>query len=281
MWVELVSSTPSRTRPTIETEHRKLYSGAVSGQWKPNSDFQTDVDVLVTRLDVDYDEFGLDIYPDDTTFATPQFVAGSQKVVGDTVVAATINNVRWMASRETSLNRHDLAVFGIKQAWTPGAWAFNAEYGYSRARSYHPDGKATTRDRIAFFGPLTYDFSRGYKSIPQLTTSVEAPTKPTASPRYFDELAIGDSYELGSLVFTPQEIVAFARSFDPQPFHMDEEAARKSSFGSLCASGWHTAAGWMAAMVSSRRFMSSSPMDGGRSRREVPSTFERMISARD
>lgn len=88
---------------------------------------------------------------------------------------------------------------------------------------------------------------------PQLTTSVEAPTRPTASPRYFDELEIGDSYELGSLVFTPQEIVAFARSFDPQPFHMDEEAARKSSFGSLCASGWHTAAGWMAAMVGHRR----------------------------
>ena len=165
--------TPSRTRPTIETEHRKLYSGAVSGQWKPNSDFQTDVDVLVTRLDVDYDEFGLDIYPDDTTFATPQFVAGSQKVVGDTVVGGTINNVRWMASRETSLNRHDLAVFGIKQAWTPGAWSFNAEYGYSRARSYHPDGHATTRDRIAFFAPLTYDFSRGYTSIPQLSTTVD------------------------------------------------------------------------------------------------------------
>ncbi|MET3663563.1 TonB-dependent receptor [Caulobacter sp. 1776] len=165
--------TPSRTRTTIETEHRKLYSGALSGQWKPNGDFQTDLDILVTRLDVDYDEFGLDIYPDDSTFATPQFVAGSQKVVGDTIVAATINNVRWMGSRETSLNRHDLAIFGIKQAWTPGAWTFNAEYGYSRARSYHPDGKATTRDRIAFFAPLTYDFSRGYTSIPQLTTPVD------------------------------------------------------------------------------------------------------------
>ncbi len=165
--------TPSRTRPTIETEHRKLYSGAVSGQWKPNSDFQTDVDLLITRLDVDYDEFGLDIYPDDSTFAIPQFVAGSQKVVGDTVVGGTINNVRWMGSRETSLNRHDLTIFGIKQAWTPGAWAFNAEYGVSRARSYHPDGKATTRNRIAFFAPLTYDFSRGYTSIPQLTTTVD------------------------------------------------------------------------------------------------------------
>ncbi|KQV57631.1 MULTISPECIES: TonB-dependent receptor [unclassified Caulobacter] len=165
--------TPSRTRTTIETEHRKLYSGALSGQWKPNGDFQTDVDLLMTRLDVDYDEFGLDIYPDDSTFAAPQFVAGSQKVVGDTIVAATINNVRWMGSRETSLNRHDLAIFGIKQAWTPGAWSFNAEYGYSRARSYHPDGKATTRNRIAFFAPLTYDFSRGYTAIPQLTTPVD------------------------------------------------------------------------------------------------------------
>lgn len=165
--------TPTRTRPTIETEHRKLYSGALSGQWKPRSDLQTDVDVLVTRLDAGYDEFGLDIYPDDTTFATPQFVPGSQKVVGDSVVAGTINNVRWMASRETSLNRHDLYVLGIKQTWTPGAWRFNAEYGYSRARSYHPAGEATTRDRMAFFGPLTYDFSRGYTSIPQLTTTVD------------------------------------------------------------------------------------------------------------
>lgn len=165
--------TPTRTRPTVETEKRKLYSGAISGQWKPNSDFQTDVDVLVTRLDVDYDEFGLDIYPDDSTFAVPSFVAGSQKVVGDTVVAGTINNVRWMGSRETSLNRHDLAIFGVKQAWTPGAWAFNLEYGFSRARSYHPDGKATTRNRIAFFAPLTYDFSRGFNKIPQLTTPVD------------------------------------------------------------------------------------------------------------
>ncbi len=165
--------TPTRTRPTVETEKRKLYSGAISGQWKPNGDFQTDVDLLITRLDVDYDEFGLDIYPDDSTFAVPSFVAGSQKVVGDTVVAGTINNVRWMGSRETSLNRHDLAIFGVKQAWTPGAWAFNLEYGFSRARSYHPDGKATTRNRIAFFAPLTYDFSRGFNKIPQLTTPVD------------------------------------------------------------------------------------------------------------
>ncbi|WID97958.1 MaoC family dehydratase [Bosea vestrisii] len=94
--------------------------------------------------------------------------------------------------------------------------------------------------------------SVGY-APPHTTVVVEPPALPTAPSGFFDELVIGETWELGSLVFTPEEIVAFARSFDPQPFHMDEEAARKSSFGSLCASGWHTAAGWMAAMVSHRR----------------------------
>lgn len=165
--------TPSRTRTTIETEHRKMASGTLALQWKPSDDLQTDIDLLVTRLDVDFDEFGLDIYPDDTTFRTPAFVAGSQKIVGDTVQAGTINNVRWMASRETSLNRHDLTAFGITQRWTPGNWDFKADFAYSRARSYHPDGKATTRNRLAFFAPLTYDFSGGYKALPTLTTTVD------------------------------------------------------------------------------------------------------------
>lgn len=92
----------------------------------------------------------------------------------------------------------------------------------------------------------------GYEP-PLAAAAVEPPAEPTAPARFFEDLVIGETHELGSLVFTPEEIVAFARSFDPQPFHMDEEAARRSSFGGLCASGWHTAAGWMAAMVSHRR----------------------------
>ncbi|WP_186419558.1 MaoC family dehydratase [Bosea sp. CS1GBMeth4] len=88
---------------------------------------------------------------------------------------------------------------------------------------------------------------------PLAASAVEPPAGQTAPARFFEDLVIGQTHELGSLVFTPEEIVAFARSFDPQPFHMDEEAARRSSFGGLCASGWHTAAGWMAAMVSHRR----------------------------
>ncbi|CAN7581938.1 TonB-dependent receptor [Phenylobacterium sp. LjRoot225] len=164
--------TPSRTRSTIETEDRKQKSVDVAVQWRPTSELQTDFDLLANRLDVDYDEFGLDIYPDDTTFQTPSFVAGSQRLVGDTAVAGTINNVRWMASRETSLNRHDLVAVGLKQRWSPGLWTFTGDFAWSSARSYHPDGKATTRNRLAFFAPLTYDF-RTLGQIPILTTPVD------------------------------------------------------------------------------------------------------------
>ncbi len=50
---------------------------------------------------------------------------------------------------------------------------------------------------------------------------------------------------LGSHTFEPEAIKAFAAKYDPQAFHLDEEAAKKSALGGLCASGWHTAATWM------------------------------------
>ena len=59
---------------------------------------------------------------------------------------------------------------------------------------------------------------------------------------YFEDLRIGARAQVGSHTFTADEIKAFAREFDPQPFHLDEEAAARSHFGALCASGWHTAA---------------------------------------
>jgi acyl dehydratase len=54
---------------------------------------------------------------------------------------------------------------------------------------------------------------------------------------------------IGSLTFAAEDIIRFARDFDPQPFHLDEEEARHSLFGGLCASGWHTSAGWMHCFV--------------------------------
>ena len=96
-----------------------------------------------------------------------------------------------------------------------------------------------------------------------------APAEAPEPTRFFEELEIGRRYELGSFVFTPGEIVAFARSFDPQPFHMDEVAARTSLFGQLAASGWHTAAVWMATMVSHRKRQLA--MTSGRPARLGPS----------
>jgi acyl dehydratase len=56
---------------------------------------------------------------------------------------------------------------------------------------------------------------------------------------------IGVTTTLGSHTFEAEAIKAFARKYDPQPFHVDEEAARRSVFKQLCASGWHTASMWM------------------------------------
>jgi len=61
----------------------------------------------------------------------------------------------------------------------------------------------------------------------------------------FEDFAAGQVYELGSRTLTEDEIVDFARQWDPQPFHVDPEAAKDSVFGGLIASGWQTGAIWM------------------------------------
>ena len=63
--------------------------------------------------------------------------------------------------------------------------------------------------------------------------------------RYFEDFAPGQVLELGSRTISRESMLAFAREFDPQPFHVDEEAARRSIYGGLLASGWHTCSLWM------------------------------------
>jgi acyl dehydratase len=57
-----------------------------------------------------------------------------------------------------------------------------------------------------------------------------------------EDFKVGDRFSGGALAVTTDMIKAFAREFDPQPFHTDEEAAKDTFFGGLAASGWHTAA---------------------------------------
>lgn len=71
--------------------------------------------------------------------------------------------------------------------------------------------------------------------------------------KYLEDIRVGDVYEIGRHTFSAEEIKSFARRFDPQHFHVDEEAAKTSHFGALCASGWHTALAWMRLMVAYRR----------------------------
>jgi acyl dehydratase len=66
---------------------------------------------------------------------------------------------------------------------------------------------------------------------------------------YLEDLTPGRRFETGRVTVTAEDIKAFAASFDPQPFHLDEALARDSVFGGLAASGWHTAALTMRLLV--------------------------------
>ena len=66
--------------------------------------------------------------------------------------------------------------------------------------------------------------------------------------RFFEDYVPGHVHEFGSVAVTEDEVVEFARRYDPQPFHTDLDAARRTQFGGLIASGWQTA-GWMMRLV--------------------------------
>lgn len=69
------------------------------------------------------------------------------------------------------------------------------------------------------------------------------------APLYFDDFTVGRTFTSGTRVVDAAEIKDFARQFDPQPFHLDEELAKGTFFKGLAASGWHTMAMTMRLMV--------------------------------
>ena len=69
--------------------------------------------------------------------------------------------------------------------------------------------------------------------------------------RFFEDLEVGQTFTSGEVEVTAERIKSFAAEFDPQPFHLDEEAAKKTFFAGLAASGWHTAAMTMRLLVDS------------------------------
>jgi acyl dehydratase len=72
--------------------------------------------------------------------------------------------------------------------------------------------------------------------------------------RYFEDLKAGDRFKSATYAVTAEQIIEFAREFDPQPFHLDAAVARQTMFESLIASGWHTAAITMRLFVQTLNF---------------------------
>ena len=70
---------------------------------------------------------------------------------------------------------------------------------------------------------------------------------------WLEEIEAGLVVELGSHHFTKEAIIAFAKQYDPQPFHLSEEGGRAGPFGVLSASGWHTGAAWMKCYVATNQ----------------------------
>jgi acyl dehydratase len=70
---------------------------------------------------------------------------------------------------------------------------------------------------------------------------------------WLEDMPLNVKLTLGSYTFTEENIIAFAKRYDPQPFHVNKDVAIRSHYGGLIASGWHTAAVWMKLMLAYRR----------------------------
>ena len=81
--------------------------------------------------------------------------------------------------------------------------------------------------------------------------------------KFFDDFQIGERREFGTHTFVADDIKRFARDFDPQPFHVDEETAKRSHFGALVASGWHTTAACMRLIVDYNKRIAAEMMARG------------------
>jgi acyl dehydratase len=88
-------------------------------------------------------------------------------------------------------------------------------------------------------------------STPSQTSPSSAPAQPSPAyrERWFEDYAVGETARFGDTLVTEADVLDFARRFDPQPFHLDAQAASQSIYGGIIASGWHTASMAMRMMV--------------------------------
>jgi iron complex outermembrane receptor protein len=159
---------PVRARPTIETEDRKRYTLSGSVQYRPNEQFETNLDALWTRLNDDYKEYGVDIFLQGGKLRPGSYVVDADH----TAISGIMDGVQLQLSDETSRQRHKLWSVGVNQAWTPGDWKVVGDINYSRADS--DTIQPIQRARFIYNNAsVAYDFSRGYKNPPILTPNID------------------------------------------------------------------------------------------------------------
>jgi acyl dehydratase len=129
------------------------------------------------------------------------------------------------------------ALHGLPVTLTTGR-RFGASYCPGRTR----------RNRIAPLSTAMYELSESYCEFRVLSI------RSGALVEWFDDLILGMRFKSPEKRVTREEIRRFASEYDPQPYHLDEEAAERSIFGGLAASGWHTAAMAMRLIVDTRPF---------------------------
>jgi acyl dehydratase len=115
---------------------------------------------------------------------------------------------------------------------------------------------------VNLMGRRGADWTRPFEADPQAARGAPVHEGPAAadSPRdagagfgWFEDVPIGRGAALGAYEFRADDMIRFARAYDPQSFHVDAEAAKRSHFGRLVASGWHTACGFMRRLVATRQ----------------------------
>jgi acyl dehydratase len=129
------------------------------------------------------------------------------------------------------------------------------------------DDVVMTQEFFAMMGRRGYDGGEEPAARKPAPPPMKAATPdPAPQPQqlgFYEDLVVGRGIDLGSHTFSPEEIIAFARDFDPQPFHLSEEGAAKSHFGRLAASGWHTGSVWMRRFLDTRAAQQKAVLDAG------------------
>ncbi|MET0369662.1 MAG: MaoC family dehydratase [Methylobacterium sp.] len=219
-------------------------------------------DIVAFARAFDFQPFHLDEAAAETTFAGRLIASGWHTAAlgmrllqqgpfkgGSSLGAPGIDELRWLAPvLPGDTLRVSLTITGLRDSATkPGLGFVNALLALANGR-----GETVMTQRFTFMLAR-----RGTQPLPPRPVTVGTPS-PVAEPDdaepvpYLRDLAIGATRDLGAASFDADAIIAFARAYDPQAFHLDDAAARRTHFGGLCASGWHTAAAYMNRLLTTR-----------------------------